>query len=182
MEIQTTQNLKLLSKWSSDEQLKKHWAKLYDEFWKQKNDSFSKMILRKEDEIAVKEGRLLVLHTLQNIVVSFIKYPEAKKETQKTKVLELYIKQTKNKVNTKISDIDLHKKITDSITNFTNAINKLKDEVQNKGQKEIHNSFDIIAPVLAYLKLPIDIKTITVSEFLAYEKIAKQQIKQDGRN
>ena len=136
------------------------------------------MTLRIEDEIAIKEAKILLLNTIYNGFVALNSIEQSEKSIQqKIELIRLYEKNTKNKVNQFSSYIELCEKVKASITNITNQIEKQKDSLYSKQEKSIQNSFDIVAGVVATLQVPLDIKTISVSEFLAYEKIAIKKSK-----
>jgi hypothetical protein len=155
---------------------------LYDEFWKQKNDSFAKLMLRKENELLIKETKLSILYTIHNTILCLGQLKSTEKTIeQKQNLISLYEKQTKNKINIFIDYIDFLEKVKSSISNFENQVEKLKKEVRSKVTQEVSNSFDIIANVVAVLQIPLDIKTLSVAEFLSYEKIAKAKQESYGK-
>lgn len=140
------------------------------------------MTLRTEDEIAVKESKVLLLSTIGNGFLALNTIPQSEKSIkQKNELIDLYEKNTKNKVNRFLSYLELVEKVKASISNIQNQIQKQRDNLYTKQEKNIQNSFDIVAGVVATLQVPLDIKTISVSEFLAYEKLAIKKSKQNEK-
>ena len=181
LEIIQTRNLKLLNKKANEEQLNAHWIKLYDEFWLAKNNSLAKLLLRKENEKLVLAYKIKILYSIYNAIASLSKIPiNDKSIQQKGRLIELYIKQTKNELNMFSSYGEIAEKIKSSINNFENQLSKLTTETKDKATKEINNSIDIILEVAVILKMPIDVNKITVMEFLSYEKIAIKKVKGNG--
>jgi thiamine kinase-like enzyme len=130
-------------------------------------------MLRKENELLVLRTKLNILYTVHNAVISLSTIDQNEKTfEQKKQLIELYQKQTKNKVNIFCEYSDFLVKIKSSIINFENTIEKLNNEVRSKGEEEIINSFDVVAGVATALQLPLNIQTISVAEFLSYERLA----------
>jgi len=181
LKIIQEKNLKLLNPKANQKELEKHWSKLYDDFWKQKNDGLSKLILRKENEILIKKTKLSILYTVYNALLS-LSALEITEQTiiQKQKLIDLYEKQTKNKINIFLSYFDLLEKIKSSINNFENIIQKLEKEITQKTSDEIINGFDVIANVSSNFPFQLNPQTLVVSEYISYEKLAKKNIKTNG--
>ena len=182
LQILQTRDISLFNPKAKQKDLEQHWKMLYDEFWKQKNDSFAKLMLRKENELLIKETKLSILYTIHNTILCLGQLKSTEKTIeQKQKLISLYEKQTKNKLNIFISLSEFLQKVKDSISNFENQIDKLKKEVRSKSTQEVANSFDVVAGVIAILQIPLDIKTLSVAEFLSYEKIAKAKQESYGK-
>ena len=168
----------MLSKKASQKELKNHWSNLYDEFWKLKNNSLAKLILRKENELLILKTKLDILYTVHNALLTISRLEQNEKTLhQKQELINLYQKQSKNKVNIFIDYFELLDKIKSSINNFQNNIEKLFNELRKKGEEEIVNSFDIVAEVATALQLQLNIQTISVAEFLSYERLAIKKSK-----
>lgn len=154
------------------------WILIYDEFWKVKNDSFSKLILRKSNELLINETKLTVLKTCFNGLAALSTVePIGRNFEQKIQLVNIYKDVNKNEVNVFDDFEDILQRVKSSIENLQNRIEKLRSEIKPKEEKVIQNAFDIVAQVVAVLQVPLDIKTISVAEFLSYEKIAKSKIK-----
>jgi len=83
--------------------------------------------------------------------------------------MDLYKKQTKNELNRFIDLSEFLEKVKSSISNFENTIEKLEKELKSGGEK-VQNEFDIIAGVSEHLPFPLNPQTVSVKEFLSYEK------------
>jgi hypothetical protein len=138
-------------------------------------------MLRKENELMINETRLSILYTIHNTIICLSTLENTEKTIeQKLKLVSLFDKQTKDKTNIFISLDDFYIKVKFAINNFENKVSKLKKEVRVQRVEEVVNSFDVVAGVIATLQIPLDIKTLSVAEFLSYEKIAKQKVKSYG--
>ncbi len=130
-------------------------------------------MLRKENELLVLKTKTNILYTVHNAILTISRLEQTEKViSQKQELIALYCKQTGNKVNIFIDYLELLEKVKASITNFENNIEKLNNELRKKGEEEIINSFDIVASVASALQLPLNIQTISVAEFLSYERLA----------
>jgi len=134
-------------------------------------------MLRKENELLIKESKLTILYSIRNSIVTLSKLETSEKTNELTKkLIDLYKKQLKN--NFVFFDFDgFFKRVSNSIENLENEIEKIKLDIRSKEEVEIMNAFDIVASVVVSLPVPImiDVKTLVVSEFLSYEKIAKNR-------
>jgi hypothetical protein len=138
-------------------------------------------MLRKENEILILRTKLSILKTIHNTVVSLSFIPESDKTiSQKLQLIELYEKQTKNKINKFVSLTEFLEKIKSSVGNFENNISKLEKQISSSAEKEIINGFDIITSVAVQLQMPINVNKISVAEFISYKKLAQKKQKQNG--
>lgn len=168
----------MLNKKANQKELENHWSKLYDEYWTLKNNSLAKLMLRKENEKLVLRSKLSILYTIHNTILSLSNIPITEKSTQqKFELIRLYEKQTKNKLSLFSNFIEIIDKVKASINNFENQLQKLVEETNTKAEKSIINSFDIIVGVSVALQIPLNVDTISVAEFLSYEKLAVKKSK-----
>ena len=135
-------------------------------------------MLRKENEKLVLRSKLSILYTIHNTILSLSNIPITEKSTQqKFELIRLYEKQTKNKLSLFSNFVEIIEKVKASINNFENQLQKLVEETNTKAEKSIINSFDIIVGVAVALQIPLNVDTISVAEFLSYEKLAVKKSK-----
>lgn len=172
VEVMNTENYSLLGKGCTQ----KDWLVLYDAFWKAKNDSFSNFLFKQQQDLLIKETKLSIIITVYNSLLSIAVIPQSKKVfQQKMQLIDLYKKQTGNEVSYFDSYTDLLSKIKASVQNFENIVDKARKELKSDEKAEVSNGFDLVASVSVSLGISLNIKEITVAEYLAYVKIAKKQ-------
>ena len=151
------------------------WQLLYDEYFILRDDSISKREFEKHFDGLILKARILNLY---NIIKAFDllkndsgtipdKYIQEKR-------LMLY-KQAEN-ISKKIKvqyfndldlDIDYLIRFYNSMQNSYNLNYKPKQQVD---EKQIKNVYDIVANIESWLERSIDIETLSVEHWLAYEK------------
>lgn len=166
-------------------ELQEVWYKLYDEYYRQTNDSRSKHELKKSADELTLAYRIMRLHQLCELLAWLSNH---RLDLPQEKWDKMYIdfvnsvKETEPKIKTNIFDesIDTLEKINRYMASLHNQLKKLTTGKKQNADSAVSNIYTKVASVGVELGLQLDVKEMSCNEWLAYQEMAaaKQRAKE----
>jgi hypothetical protein len=153
------------------------WLSLYDTFYSVKNDGkSSRMLSDYRDELVIVSRIRRAVIVIDSLTWTFghkdILSDEKYFELEHKALKSLHEQEPKFGINYMLPLNENIKKIRNAITGLENLYNRKRKHVEKKVEIEVKNVFDIVAKVGAVLEMQLNVKEMTVMEWLAWEKIA----------
>lgn len=166
-------------------ELQEAWYKLYDEYYRQTNDSRSKHELKKSADEFMLSYRIMTLHKFI-VLTGFLQNHriDLPKEQWHKMYIDLVqsVKEKEPRIKTNIFDepIDTLEKINRYMASLHNQLKKLTTGKQKNADSAVSNIYTKVASVGVELGLQLDVKEMSCNEWLAYQEIAaaKQRAKE----
>lgn len=195
-------NVMLLdSNWVKDKEYTEHerselqevWYALYDEYYKQTNDSRSKHELKKSSDELILSYRIMRLHKFCELLVWL---SNCRSELPQEKWDQMYVdlvnsvKETEPKIKTNIFDepIGTLEKINRYMASLHNQLKKLTAGKKKSADSAVSNIYTKVAAVGIELGLQLKVEDMSCNEWLAYQSVAaarqraaKEQQNRKGR-
>jgi hypothetical protein len=191
-EIQKTQNINLLDTlWTKDKVYTKEqetyingiWTELYDEYFSIKNDSRSLKYLRELKEEAILFFNIELLSNIHKHLDTVQKNKTFLTDADYKAIIES-ARQSILKIQTGIqlppNVFDMMTIINRLLAGFVNKYNIQKKKNDNDTNKKIQNVFEVVASVGLALNMQLNVNQMSVSEWIAYEKMAITKLKKDA--
>lgn len=159
------------------------WEKVYDDFYNHRNDSHSRLLLKKSHEKLLLAFKINLLTDAFNFLISI----ERAKDNISSEQYAIFIDKVKSlfdkideKVKFNVFDVDQSAKRVVQIIQAYEASYKMKHKQEEKKvNAEIENVYRQVANVEQILERSIpNINEISVLQWLAYEELANEKIKQ----
>lgn len=158
------------------------WEQLYDSYYQQKNDSKGKLVLEKSYEIMLLGKHIsdleMFVRSLKAVEDVKDVLPEADYARHKIDYLNLAVKQD-NELKVKLfEDIPTNIKIIEKrLAGLQNKHKRMEADNYREVQEQVDNVFTVVARVSKICEMRLNAKEMVVSEWLAYEKMAKDLVK-----
>lgn len=162
------------------------WNDLYDEYFLKKNDSKSKLFLKTLKEEALLVYRMDLTKEVYNFLIFTMK--------QKPFFLNLYSERLEQvykcaednlKIKIQRTQPEEHnlKQIERVYLALYNKYNIIQNNKEKKVNTEIQNIYKVVANVSAVIGMQLNVKEMTLEEWMAYEEMANTKVKnqKDGR-
>ena len=161
--------------------IKETFSKLYDEYFKLRDDFASKEVIKNKYE-ALKYARIIT-HLKQNIDFLLI-LKKHEKNHKKINITELEYKtyDRVKSVNSRIKiepikGIDYNVGIISKfILSLTNRLNEINANQKKTEKKEVSNFYETVAYAESWLERSLDVNNMVVSHWVALEKQIQQKI------
>lgn len=165
------------------------WLRMYDEFFVLKNDGHShKMLIDYKDELIIvsRVRRAMIIIDTLTWLFSIKEDMNEKQYYELEHVALKEIKESEPKfgINYMLPLTQNIDKIRKGITALENLYNRKKKHVDRNVKAEIKNVYTVVAKVGTILEMQLDVKTMPVTEWIAYEQLAmeKQKAQKEASN
>lgn len=158
------------------------WLRMYDEFFLLKKDGQSqKLLLDSKDELVI-ITRIRRAITIIDTLVWLFSLKEDIGDEQYFELEHVALREIKDKepkfgINYMLPVTQNIEKIKKGITALENLYKRKKKHVERVVDSEIKNVYTVVAKVASILEMQLDVKTMPVTEWLAYEKLALEKQK-----
>jgi hypothetical protein len=164
------------------EEIKQVWYRLYDEYYKQCEDTRSKHELKKDADELVLSYRISRLYESICLMIELegmknMLPVEAYNEMYLIN-MEVFIKiepKLKSKLNIFESADETLDKVNRYMSALSNQLQRLTKDKPERADKAVENIYSKIAYVATEIGLQLNVKDMTCNEWLAYQKIAYQK-------
>jgi len=147
-----------------------NWNDLYDEYFKAKNDASSKKFLSDLKE----EALTLFKISFALEMITFLEWVE--RNGKMIKGSGEKIQETLSNVSKAFGvKIDGKQKLQRIVNSLQNKYQGLVSSKQKKAEKEIENVYKLVAAVGRMLEIQLNVKEMTVAEWLAWEEMAREK-------
>lgn len=161
------------------------WSDLYDAYFLQKNDSRSKQFLKSMKDEAVLVFKMHLAIENYNFLLFVVNQKPFFLTLYKQRLKEVYTLIEKS-LKVKMLESQPESYNLKTIERVISALrNKYNIEQTNKAKqanKEIENVYKVVANVSRILEMQLSVKEMTISEWLAYEEIAKEKVQQQKQS
>jgi hypothetical protein len=157
------------------------WSDLYDAYFLQKNDSRSKQFLKSMKDEAVLVFKMHLAIENYNFLLFVVNQKPFFLNLYEQRLKEIYTLIEKTlKVKMQESQPETYnlKTIERVISALRNKYNIEQTNKAKQANKEIDNVYKVVASVSRILEMQLNVKEMTVSEWLAYEEVAKEKVQQ----
>jgi hypothetical protein len=147
-----------------------NWNDLYDEYFKAKNDASSKKFLSDLKE----EALTLFKISFALEMITFLEWVD--RNGKMIKGSGEKIQETLSNVSKAFGiKIDGKQKLQRIVNSLQNKYKGLVSSKQKKAEKEIENVYKLVAAVGRMLEIQLNVKEMTVAEWLAWEEMAREK-------
>lgn len=161
------------------------WSELYDAYFLQKNDSRSKQFLKSMKDEAVLVFKMHLAIENYNFLLFVVNQKPFFLNLYEQRLKEIYTLIEKTlKVKMQESQPETYnlKTIERVISALRNKYNIEQTNKAKQANKEIDNVYKVVASVSRILEMQLNVKEMTVNEWLAYEEIAKEKVQQQKQS
>lgn len=156
------------------------WYALYDEYYRQTNDSRSKHELKKSADELVLSYRIMTLHKFIELVGFLHNHRIDLPQEQWDKMyidLVQSVKEKEPRIKTNIFDepITTVEKINRYMASLNNQLKKLTTGKQANADSAVSNIYTKVASVGIELGLQLDVREMSCNEWLAYQSMYNQK-------
>lgn len=158
------------------------WEIMYDSYFQLKNDGKSKVVLQKSYEVMILSYKIKLL----NDTLNFLKWhteirdllPPERQNEQEQQIYALF-KKVEPDLNIRYFEgIQVNTEVVNRrIAALQNKYNRLKQDNEKEVEKQVDNVFSVIAKVSKITQMQLNAQNMVVTEWLAYEQMAKETIK-----
>ena len=162
------------------------WNDLYDEYFLKKNDQKSKIFLKTLKEEALLVYRMDLTKEVYNFLIFTMKQKPFFLNLYSQRLEQVY-KCAEDNLKIKIQrsqpeEVNL-KQIERVYLALYNKYNIMQGNKEKKVNSEIQNIYKVVANVSAVIGMQLNVKEMTLEEWMAYEEMANTKVKnqKDGR-
>jgi hypothetical protein len=162
------------------------WNDLYDDYFKLKNDPKSKIFLKNLKEEALVVFKMELVKEVYNFLLFTIRQKPFFLNLYNDRIEQVY-KCAEDNLKIKIQRTQPEtynlKQIERVYSALYNKYNIMQGNKQKQVNKEVQNIYKIVANVSGVIGMQLNVKEMTLEEWMAYEEMANVKIKnqKDGR-
>lgn len=158
-------------------ELGKHWAKLYDQFYEYRSNKSGKYLINKNYELAQLSLKLQLLSDIENRLILLLNIGDNKVFREFIKIRTVDVVNDFKKLYPKVR-ISVFDSITELLTvvqsvikSQTNIFDEKTGAKENVVQKQRETIYEIVAMMSKILGYSLNINTMSCMEFLGHENL-----------